>query len=116
MDAVLVSNHGGRQLDGARAALDVLPEVVRAVNGRVPVLLDSGVRRGADILKARVLGAQGAMVGRATLYGAAVAGEQGAAHALAILIDEFERAMKLCGAHSLAELTSDLIVPGSTSG
>ena len=116
MDAVLVSNHGGRQLDGARAALDVLPEVVRAVNGRVPVLLDSGVRRGADILKARVLGAQGAMVGRATLYGAAVAGEQGAAHALAILIDEFERAMKLCGARSLAELTSDLVVPGSTSG
>ncbi len=111
MDAIVVSNHGGRQLDGAIASLDALPEVVRAAGGRVPVLIDSGVRRGADILKARLLGAQGAMVGRATLYGAAVAGEQGAAHALGILSDEFERAMKLCGARSLAEITPDLIAP-----
>jgi isopentenyl diphosphate isomerase/L-lactate dehydrogenase-like FMN-dependent dehydrogenase len=109
MDAVLVSNHGGRQLDGARASLEALPEVVRAVGGKVPVLLDSGVRRGADLAKARLLGAQGAMVGRATLYGAAAAGEQGAGHALDILIDEFRRTMQLCGARNLGELTADLI-------
>lgn len=114
-DAIVVSNHGGRQLDGARASLDALPEVVRAVGGRVPVLVDSGVRRGADLLKARLLGAQAAMVGRATLYGAAVAGEAGADRALAILIDEFQRAMRLCGARSLAELTPDLITSSPPS-
>jgi (S)-mandelate dehydrogenase len=92
-DAVIVSNHGGRQLDGARASLDVLPEVVRAVGARVPVLVDGGVRRGSDIVKARLLGAQAAMVGRATLYGAAVAGEAGAERALAILSEEFRRTM-----------------------
>ena len=107
-DAIVVSNHGGRQLDGARASLEVLPEVVRAVGNRVPVLVDGGVRRGADLVKARLLGAQAAMVGRATLYGAAVAGEAGAERALAILVDEFQRAMRLCGARSLAELTPDL--------
>jgi (S)-mandelate dehydrogenase len=108
-DAIVVSNHGGRQLDGARAALDALPEVVQAVGARVPVFLDSGVRRGADIVKARLLGAQAAMVGRATLYGAAVAGEAGAERALWILADELERTMRLCGARSLPELTPDLL-------
>lgn len=115
-DAIVVSNHGGRQLDGARASLDVLPEVVQAVGGRIPVLLDSGVRRGADIVKARLLGAQAAMVGRATLYGAAVAGEAGADRALGILIDELQRTMRLCGARSLAELTPDLITYSAPSG
>jgi isopentenyl diphosphate isomerase/L-lactate dehydrogenase-like FMN-dependent dehydrogenase len=115
-DAIVVSNHGGRQLDGARASLEVLPEVVQAVGGRIPVLLDSGVRRGADIVKARLLGAQAAMVGRATLYGAAVAGEAGADRALGILIDELQRTMRLCGARSLAELTPDLITYSAPSG
>jgi len=115
-DAIVVSNHGGRQLDGARASLDVLPEVVQAVGGRIPVFLDSGVRRGADILKARLLGAQAAMIGRATLYGAAVAGEAGADRALGILIDELQRTMRLCGARSLAELTPDLITSSALSG
>jgi (S)-mandelate dehydrogenase len=108
-DGVVVSNHGGRQLDGARAALDALPEIVQAVGGRVPVLLDSGVRRGSDIVKARLLGAEAAMVGRATLYGASAAGEAGAERALAILTDELQRTMQLCGAQSLAELTVDLL-------
>ena len=108
-DAIVVSNHGGRQLDGARAALDALPEIVQAVGSRVPVLLDSGVRRGSDIVKARLLGAQAAMVGRATLYGASAAGEAGAERALAILTDELQRTMQLCGARSLAELTVDLL-------
>ncbi|TAK41897.1 MAG: alpha-hydroxy-acid oxidizing protein [Betaproteobacteria bacterium] len=115
-DAIVVSNHGGRQLDGARASLEVLPEVVQAVGGRVPVLIDGGVRRGADLVKARLLGAQAAMIGRATLYGAAVAGEAGAERALAILSDEFERTMRLCGARSLAELTPDLITALPPSG
>jgi len=109
VDAVVVSNHGGRQLDGARASLEALPEVVQAVAGRVPVLIDSGVRRGSDIVKARLLGAQAAMIGRATLYGAAVAGEAGAGRALAILADEFQRTLRLCGARSLAELTPELM-------
>ncbi|OGA02050.1 MAG: hypothetical protein A2Z64_05160 [Betaproteobacteria bacterium RIFCSPLOWO2_02_67_12] len=108
-DAIVVSNHGGRQLDGARASLDALPEVVQAVGGRIPVLVDSGVRRGSDIVKARLLGAQAAMIGRATLYGAAVAGEAGADRALAILGEEFQRTMQLCGARSVAELTPDLL-------
>jgi (S)-mandelate dehydrogenase len=115
-DAIVVSNHGGRQLDGARASLEALPEVVRAVGGRMPVLVDGGVRRGSDIVKARLLGAQAAMVGRATLYGAAVAGEAGAERALAILTEEFQRTMRLCGARSLAELTPDLISAFPPSG
>ncbi len=115
-DAIVVSNHGGRQLDGARASLDALPEVVQAVGGRIPVFVDGGVRRGADIAKARLLGAQAAMIGRATLYGAAVAGEAGADRALGILIDELQRTMRLCGARSLAELTPDLMACSAPSG
>jgi len=115
-DAVVVSNHGGRQLDGARASLDALPEVVQAVGARVPVLVDGGVRRGADLVKARLLGAQAAMIGRATLYGAAVAGEAGAERALEILTEELQRTMRLCGARSLAELTPDLIASSRLSG
>ena len=86
-DAIVVSNHGGRQLDGAVATLDALPEVVKAVNGRLPVLLDGGIRRGSDIFKAIALGASGTLVGRATLYGAISGGEEGAQRALAILRD-----------------------------
>ncbi len=115
-DGIVVSNHGGRQLDGAIATLDALPEIARAVGGKIPVLIDGGVRRGADIARARLLGAEGAMVGRATLYGAAAAGESGAARALDILADEFVRTMQLLGARSLAELTSDLLAPDSESG
>ena len=108
-DALVVSNHGGRQLDGAVATLDALPPVVQAVQGRIPVLLDGGVRRGSDIFKALALGASGVMVGRATLYGAVAAGEPGASRALAILQDELVRTMQLCGARSVAEITVDLL-------
>lgn len=103
-DAVVVSNHGGRQLDGAVATYDALPAVVQAVNGRIPVLLDGGIRRGSDIFKALANGASGVMLGRATLYGAAAAGEAGASRALAILKDELTRTMQLCGARTLAEI------------
>ena len=109
VDGLWLSNHGGRQLDGAIAPIDVLPSIAAAVAGRVPILLDSGVWRGADALKARALGAQAVAVGRATLFGVAAAGEPGARRALEILTSELVRTMQLCGAASMGEITSDLI-------
>jgi (S)-mandelate dehydrogenase len=108
-DGVVVSNHGGRQLDGASATLDALPDVARAVGNRITVLLDGGVRRGVDILKARALGAHGVLTGRATLFGAMAGGEAGATRALEILTSELVRAMQLCGARSVAEIGRDLL-------
>jgi (S)-mandelate dehydrogenase len=108
-DGVVVSNHGGRQLDGAVATLEALPAVVNAVGKKMTVLLDGGVRRGVDILKARALGAQAVLTGRATLFGAMAGGEAGARHAIGILASELERAMKLCGVRSVAEIGPDLI-------
>lgn len=105
-DALVVSNHGGRQLDGAVATFDALPQVVDAVRGQIPVLLDGGIRRGADIFKALACGAQGVMLGRATLYGASAAGEPGASRAIAILKDELVRTMQLCGACRADEINS----------
>jgi isopentenyl diphosphate isomerase/L-lactate dehydrogenase-like FMN-dependent dehydrogenase len=109
VDGLWLSNHGGRQLDGAIAPVEALPAIVAAVGGRVPILLDSGVRRGSDVLKARALGAQAVAIGRATLFGVAAAGEAGARRALEILSDELARSMQLCGAASIAEITPDLI-------
>jgi (S)-mandelate dehydrogenase len=108
-DGIVVSNHGGRQLDGAAATLDALPAVARASGRRMAVLLDGGVRRGADILKARALGADGVLVGRATLFGVMAGGQAGARHALEILRSEYERTMKLCGVRSGSEIGPDLI-------
>ncbi len=108
-DAVVVSNHGGRQLDGAVATFDALPQVVNAVRGQIPVLLDGGIRRGADIFKALACGAQGVMLGRATLYGASAAGQPGASRAIAILKDELVRTMQLCGACRTDEINSSLL-------
>ena len=108
-DGIVVSNHGGRQLDGAAATLDALPAVARAAGRRMAVLLDGGVRRGADILKARALGADGVLVGRATLFGVMAGGQAGARHALEILRTEYERTMKLCGVRSAAEIGPDLL-------
>ncbi len=110
-DGVIVSNHGGRQLDGAAPTLEALPAVARAVGSRITVMLDGGVRRGVDILKARALGAQAVLVGRATLYGVMAGGEPGAQRALQILSGELERAMKLCGVRAMAEIGPDLIAP-----
>jgi (S)-mandelate dehydrogenase len=110
-DAIVVSNHGGRQLDGAVPSLHALPEVLQGVAGRVPVLVDGGVRRGADIAKALALGAQGVLLGRATLFGAVAAGDAGAQRALDILHDELLRTMRLCGAPSVETLSSDLLRP-----
>ena len=108
-DAVVVSNHGGRQLDGAVASLDALPAIVRAVKGRMSVLVDGGVRRGVDVVKALALGAEAVMLGRATLYGACAAGEAGAARALEILRDELVRSMQLSGVRSVSEIGPDLL-------
>lgn len=108
-DAIVVSNHGGRQLDGTVATADALPGVVRAVAGRTSVMVDGGVRRGVDVLKALALGADGVLVGRATLYGATAAGEPGALRALEILCNEFERAMQLCGVRSVADIGPHLL-------
>jgi (S)-mandelate dehydrogenase len=109
VDAVVVSNHGGRQLDGAVAGLDALPPIVRAVKGRMSVLVDGGVRRGVDAIKAVALGAEAVMLGRATLYGACAAGEAGASRALEILRDELVRSMQLSGMRSIAEIGPDLL-------
>jgi len=114
VDGVWVSNHGGRQLDGAIASADALPEVVEVLAGRVPVLVDSGVRRGVDIVKALALGAQAVAIGRATLYGAAAGGEAGAERALAILTEELRRAMQLCGTPRVADIGAELLQAGMT--
>jgi (S)-mandelate dehydrogenase len=91
--------------------LRALPAVVQAAAGRVPVLVDGGVRRGVDVLKARALGAQGVLTGRATLYGALAGGEAGARRALEILTDELTRAMRLSGVPDLSQVQADLLAP-----
>src|SRR3954465_2953626 len=113
LDGVVVSNHGGRQLDGAAPTLDALPEIAKAVGSKITVLLDGGVRRGVDVLKARALGAHGVLTGRATLFGAMAGGEEGAKHALEILRSELERTMKLCGVRSLAEIGPEILAGDS---
>jgi isopentenyl diphosphate isomerase/L-lactate dehydrogenase-like FMN-dependent dehydrogenase len=101
---VVVSNHGGRQLDGVAATADLLPEVVEAVAGRVEVLVDGGIRRGTDVLKALALGARAVLVGRPALWGLAAAGEAGAAHVLALLRDEIAISLALLGCASPADV------------
>lgn len=109
VDAIVVSNHGGRQLDGAVATLDALTAILQAVQGRVPVLLDGGIRRGSDIVKALASGAQGVLLGRATLFGALAGGEAGAARVLAILQDELVRTMQLCGVTGVEQIDAGLL-------
>jgi (S)-mandelate dehydrogenase len=103
-DGIVLSNHGGRSLDSCVAALEVLPEVVAAVRGRLPVIIDGGFRRGTDIVKALALGAEAVMLGRATLYGLAAGGEAGVARALEILCTETERVLGMLGCNSVSEL------------
>jgi (S)-mandelate dehydrogenase len=99
-----VSNHGGRQLDGSLATIEALPEIVE-VAGAATVMVDGGFRRGSDIVKALALGAKGVLVGRATLYGVAAAGEAGAARAIEILRVEVDRVLALLGCRNIAELS-----------
>ena len=110
--AVIVSNHGGRQLDGALATAAALPDVVGAVAGRAEVLVDGGIRRGTDVLKALAMGARAVLVGRPVLWGLAVGGEAGARHVLELLRDELDLAMALSGAATIAALDPSLLVRG----
>jgi isopentenyl diphosphate isomerase/L-lactate dehydrogenase-like FMN-dependent dehydrogenase len=103
--AVVVSNHGGRQLDGVPPTLDVLPEVVEAVGERVEVLLDGGIRRGIDVLKALALGARATLSGRSVLWGLAAGGEEGVTRVLELLRREIELGLKLLGCPSPADVT-----------
>lgn len=110
-DAIVVSNHGGRALDGSVPTIDVLPEIVAAVGERTTIILDSGIRRGSDIVKAVALGADAVMIGRATLYGTAAGGMAGASKALGILGEEFERSMGYVGCRNVKELDPTVFGP-----
>lgn len=109
VDGIIVSNHGGRQLDGAMAAIDVLPKVCDIVQGRIPVLMDSGIRRGADVAKALALGAKAVLLGRPYIYGLAVAGEEGVRQVIENLLNDFEVTMALSGRTSVSEMDRSLL-------
>ncbi|WP_437880356.1 alpha-hydroxy acid oxidase [Pseudomonas sp. LRF_L74] len=112
LDGLVVSNHGGRQLDGAPASLEALRQIAPVARGKLTVLLDSGIRRGSDITKALALGADAVLLGRATLYGVAVAGEAGAGRALDLLAEELARCLNLMGCPAIERLSEDwLILP-----
>jgi L-lactate dehydrogenase (cytochrome) len=103
-DGVLVSNHGGRQLEGAPASIDVLPEIVAAVGGKMEILLDGGVRRGSDVLKALALGARAVLIGRPYVWGLALGGQDGVSHMLELLRAEMKRSLQLMGCASIHDL------------
>ena len=109
LDGIVVSNHGGRQVDGSIAAFDALPGVVQAVNGQIPVLFDSGIRTGADVVKALALGAKAVCVGRPYVYGLALGGERGVEAVLQHLLADFELTMGLSGRRSVQEIDSEAI-------
>lgn len=113
---VVVSNHGGRQLDTSPATIDVLPEVVEAVDGQAEILLDGGIRRGTDVLKALALGAKAVLVGRPVLWGLACDGQAGVERVLGLLTRELELAMMLAGAPTVADLAGDLVRPSPRGG
>jgi L-lactate dehydrogenase (cytochrome) len=108
-DALVVSNHGGRQLDGVAPTLRVLPEVLASAGDRIEVLLDGGIRRGSDIVKALCVGARAVLVGRAYAYGLGAAGGAGVARAIEILRTDLIRTLKLLGCASLAELDRSFV-------
>jgi len=110
VDGIIVSTHGGRQVDGARGSLDSLPEVVSAVGAAVPVLMDSGIRGGADIVKALALGATAVCLGRPYALALGLAGKAGVGEVLANIVAEFDLTLGLCGYSSVAELGPDTLV------
>jgi L-lactate dehydrogenase (cytochrome)/(S)-mandelate dehydrogenase len=110
IDGLIVSNHGGRQLDGAAAGLDALPGIVTAVQKRIPVLVDGGIRRGADVIKALALGASACLVARPALWGLAVAGEAGVAQMLSLYRQEIDRVMGLCGIADIAGIGPNILL------
>jgi len=108
-DGIVVSNHGGRNMDSAVASMDALPEIAEAVGEKATVILDSGVRRGSDIAKALALGAKAVLTGRATLYGTSVAGQAGAMKAIDVIRKEFDNTMAYCGCNRIDEITPDIL-------
>ena len=116
-DAIVVSNHGGRQLDGALSSIRALPSIMQAVGGEIEVMLDSGIRSGQDVLKALALGASGTMIGRAYIYGLGAMGQQGVTMALDVIHKELDTTMALCGRLTIDELDRDiLLVPEGFEG
>ncbi len=113
MDGVIVSNHGGRNLDGVPATMDVLPEVVDAAGGRAEVFLDGGIRRGTDVVKALALGANAVLMGRPYMFGLAANGEAGVEQALELMRNEIHRAMAFCGAPNVAEIDASMVGIGT---
>jgi len=109
MDGIVVSNHGGRQVDGGLGALDALPDIVAAVGAALTVLFDSGIRTGADVLKAVALGARAVLVARPYAYALGLAGEEGVRHVLRALRTNFEITARLTGAATLADLTPEVL-------
>ncbi|OZI33713.1 alpha-hydroxy-acid oxidizing enzyme [Bordetella genomosp. 5] len=112
-DALIVSNHGGRQLDGALSSIAVLPSIVQAAGSRIEVWLDGGIRGGQDILKSVALGARGTMIGRAFLYGLGAYGQAGVTRALEILYKEMDVTMALCGRKNISQVDQSILVPGT---
>jgi isopentenyl diphosphate isomerase/L-lactate dehydrogenase-like FMN-dependent dehydrogenase len=114
-EGVVVSNHGGRQLDGVPATIDMLPEIVEAVAGQAEVLIDGGVRRGSDVVKALALGAKACLIGRPWLYGLAAGGEAGVARVLQTFAEEIDRTLALLGVHDCSSLDPSVLRrrPGS---
>ncbi|HAO56800.1 MAG TPA: L-lactate dehydrogenase [Alphaproteobacteria bacterium] len=112
-DAIIVSNHGGRQLDGAPSSIAALPQIVDMVGGRCEVWMDGGIRSGQDVLRALALGADGTMIGRAFLYGLAAGGKTGVQQVLQIIQKELDLTMAFCGRRALGEVDSDILLPKS---
>ncbi len=115
VDGIIVSNHGGRQVDGSIGALDALPKICEVIQGRIPVLFDSGIRRGSDVVKALALGASAVLLGRPYVYGLALSGEQGVQQVIQNLIADIDLTMALCGKKSIAELDHSLLVEANQS-
>jgi L-lactate dehydrogenase (cytochrome) len=112
-DAIIVSNHGGRQLDGAPSSIAALPYIVDRVGGRCEVWMDGGIRSGQDVLRALALGADGTMIGRAFLYGLAAGGKTGVQQVLQIIQKELDLTMAFCGRRHLGEVDGDILLPKS---
>ena len=112
-DAIVVSNHGGRQLDGAPSSIAALPAIARAVGGKIEVLMDGGIRSGQDVIKALALGAKGVFIGRAFVYGLGALGEAGVTKCLEIIRNELDLTMAFCGLRDVRQVDSSILVPGS---
>ena len=115
-DGVLVSNHGGRSVDACLSSIEILPEVVEALQGRAEVYMDSGIRRGSDVLRALALGARAVLIGRPLFWGLAVGGEAGVSRVLELLQEEFGRAMAICGVNRTADIGRNLVALPEETG